>query len=264
MPLTLRFGPYRQFTAVYRAFFRAGSTASQLANDLPAANLAPLSGIHVSIAGRRRASPDQPSGSGGRFLEALHDSRTRAQPQLSRARQVTADIPSRERRQPRREFEPAERLDQVVICPRVQAAAPVTDVSRTVSISAGVQTPAARSGRHSSKPSEPASITSRTIAAQGFSAAIHRPSRPSAATSPACLLEGAPEQPRHPHLGLNHEHPHNARPRSVICKDDEHSGPAGRCENSHRSLTADSSPIAHDRIAGPVPAVTYVTYGLRA
>ena len=224
------------------------------------------SGLHSDFAWNptHRSWPNQPSGSGGRFLEALHDSRTRAQPQLSRARQVTADIPSRERRQPRREFEPAERLDQVVICPRVQAAAPVTDVSRTVSISAGVQTPAARSGRHSSKPSEPASITSRTIAAQGFSAAIHRPSRPSAATSPACLLEGAPEQPRHPHLGLNHEHPHNARPRSVICKDDEHSGPAGRCENSHRSLTADSSPIAHDRIAGPVPAVTYVTYGLRA
>ena len=184
MPLTLRSGPYRQFTAVYSAFFRAGSTAcSSLPNDLPAANLAPLSGIHVSVAGRCRASPDQPSGSGGGFLEALHDPRTRAQPQLSRARQVTADIPSRERRQPRREFERAERLDQVVICSRVQAAAPVTDVSRAVSISAGAQTPAARSGRHSSKPSEPASITSRTIAAQGFSVAIHRPSGPSAATS---------------------------------------------------------------------------------
>ena len=103
MPLTLRSGPYRQFTAVYSAFFRAGSTAFQLANDLPAANLAPLSGIHVSVADRCRASPEQPSGSEGGFLEALHDPRTRAQPQLSRARQVTADIPSRERRQPRRE-----------------------------------------------------------------------------------------------------------------------------------------------------------------
>ena len=98
---------------------------------------------------------------------------------------------SRERRQPRREFEQAERLDQVVICLRVQAAAPVTDVSRAVSISTGAQTPAARSGRHSSKRSEPASITSRTIAAQGFSVAIHRPPGPSAATSPACLLDGA-------------------------------------------------------------------------
>jgi hypothetical protein len=113
-----------------------------------------MPGIHISVAGRRRASPEQRPGSGGGFLEALHDPRTHAQPQLSRARQVTADIPSRERRQPRREFEQAERLDQVVVCPasRPRTRSPMS--SRAVSISTSAQTPAARSGRHGSKPSK--------------------------------------------------------------------------------------------------------------
>jgi hypothetical protein len=37
----------------------------------------------------------------------------------------------------------------------------------------------------------------------------------------AFLLEGALEQARHPHLVLDHEHPHNARLRRLRCEGDE-------------------------------------------
>ena len=123
---------------------------------------------------------------------------------------AAAVVPPRERPQPGRELQQAERLDQVVVRAGVQAADPVADLvaggeHQHGHPDTGLPQPAAQleaveAGQHDVQDDRRIGILGRhPQAVRAVAGDVN---------GMALLLERALDQARHPHLVLDHQHPH--------------------------------------------------------
>jgi len=139
---------------------------------------------------------------------------SRVQPQiaLGQDRRPPPAVPAGQGPEPRGQLQQAERLDQVVIRPRVQPSDPVGDT-----IPGRQHQHRGPGPRFAQPPAELEPIHARQHHVEDDRPVFVLRGQPQALRSVgrdvdrvAFLLQGAPEQPGHPDLVFHHEHPHAA------------------------------------------------------